>query len=343
MIISDLSEINRKITNVEYIEDIKKIKITRFDNSIEYIDVRSIEPDMSESNQSLLSHINNKPRKLSFSSLDDYPSPIELDICTLPDSSQYLYTGIDWQIIRLSKYDIGEVIYIDKYKKNKMYAKGAIVQLNNNLYRSNYDTDESPTVGYSKWSAITEYDMFVSICEYDSPAFNGTFVVSNEMYVGKEFTIDNVETLSSWFDTPVPSNIINTIDGISLNTKVAGTNDVILSKDLSVSDIIIQSIEVYGAIDGTIDSELNIKILTDSNVFSITRFNTNTERYLFSYNDTFLHGTDGVNELFRDYIFVSNTDVSSNFKLQLSYSDNDLSMHKIKKIVLKYKEKEWNR
>ena len=340
MIVSDLSEINRKITNVEYIEDIKKIKITRFDNSIEYIDVGSSEPDTSENDQSLLSYISNKPRKLSLASLDDYPSPIELDMCTLPDSSQYLYTGIDWQIIRLSKYDIGEIIYIDKYKKNKMYAKGAIVQLNNNLYRSNYDTDESPTVGYSKWSAITEYDMFVSICEYNSPAFNGTFVVSNEMYVFKEFIINNVETLASWFDTAIPSNIIDTVDGISLNTKVAGVNDVILSKDLSVSDVIIQSIEVYGVADGTIDSELNIKILIDSNVFSITRFNTNIERYLFSYNDTFLHGTDGTNELFRDYIFISNTESSSNFNLQFSYSINDLSMHKIKKIVIKYKEKE---
>ncbi len=334
--IEDLNSLNRKI--VDIIIDDNSVGITRYDGSFESLQIPDHSPSLLEENESSVNFIKNKPKVYSVDSVDNVDSPIKFDKCELDDGSVFLYTGSNWRMIQRPTHDIGQSIRIPSFNKDIVYNSGRVVYHNGIMYRSLETNSISPSSYGSPWSIVTEYDLFVSLCELTSPSLYGYFDVADSMaWVTREETIDNLGDFVNWFNSGDSSNILEGTSGIWLDVKHPIDNSVVLTRNFD-ENIIITELEVSGVAVGTTGTIGGFSIEFGDNSFELDRWNKDNERCSIAANGDYVQGTQYDGEEFLRIMKLDNSEEIDSMSFSFNYDKAvPLSKHIIGTIRIKYK------
>ena len=183
MIIENREKVNNIITDIRW-RDETHISIKRYGGALETIQVSSQHPDVFKELDISKNFINNKTRKIQAVSIESIPTNglNKMDIAELSDKSKYVYDGSKWIKIQKSIVELSESIRIPLYIKGKVYRKKSVIQHENKMYVSLTDTSSSPLSASGHWRFITEYNMFVNVCETVPLKLKGVFTVSDNNY-----------------------------------------------------------------------------------------------------------------------------------------------------------------
>jgi hypothetical protein len=222
------------------------------------------------------------------------------------------------------------------------------------MYIADRGTQSIPSNLDADWTMVTEYDMFVNICELNTPKLSGYFDVGGVLWEPRTAELTNKATFAGWFsDASDRGGYDDLIDyaagGFGLNAKDANVSSMTYIAPIDHQYVKVTSIKIEGR-QKTTDSigkiELagsNGKFLTyiddkdSGNEDSLCREyyrKTNDEEY-----DRYFTAV-GNNGNFELLIDISRVEPADSISLVFSYNNGyDLSKHIIDKITIEYEQR----
>jgi hypothetical protein len=346
MIQEDLSVFNAKIVDISTLGE-NRLKIKRIGEEDEFIQIPNSIPSYSENDSTSINYVVNRP--VEHNTLSENAK--KMDIAILDNGEMYVYTGSDWMLVQKANRELFGTVRIPEYIEDKVYEAGNVVMESGHIFRANRGTHSSPRNFNPDWTMVTEYDMFVSICEVSAPRLVGYFDVSGALWEPKTAELIDKPTFLEWFsDAADRGGYDDLIDyaggGFGLNAKDNNVTSMTYVAPIDTQYINITSIKIEGR-QKTIDSIGKIELAGSNDNFmlyvddkSSTREDslcreyykkTNGEKYDRYFTAV---GDNGEFELLAD---LSRVEPADSMSLVFSYNnDYNLSKHIIDKITIEY-------
>jgi len=219
--ITNESFIDTLITSIIQLED-GKIIIRRRDSDLNQTFNRpSLNPSFYEADPMSINFVKNKPVHITnatdTSGIDSLP-----DLSTVSLVTGEKYIKYKNNIVQFGRNIIAdsEMIRIKKHVRGRFYRKGSVVFENGTLYRAIINTQTSPITQTHHWESVTEFDMFVNVCEISAPGFSGYFDVAFEYWYDDEIVASTAEEFISAFSITDDVNDLQLVNSdISLSAK----------------------------------------------------------------------------------------------------------------------------
>jgi hypothetical protein len=349
MIQEDLSNFNAIIVDISPVSG-DRLKIERIAGNYELIQLPNSIPSYTETDNTSINYVVNKPTE--YNTLSENAN--KMDTAILSNDEMYVYTGSDWMLVQKSTRELFGTIRIPEHVEGKVYEAGNVVRKNGHLFVADRGTQSTPNNFGADWTMVTEYDMFVNICELNAPKLSGYFDVGGALWEPKTAEITNKTTFAEWFsDASDRGGYDDLIDyaggGFGLNAKDSSVSSMTYIAPIDNQYINITSIKIEGRqkiIDSIGKIELagsNGKFITylddkwtskDDSLCREYYKKTNDEEY-----DRYFTAV-GDNGDFELLIDISRVEPADSMSLVFSYNnDYDLSKHIIDKITIEYEQR----
>jgi hypothetical protein len=349
MIQEDLSVLNTKIIDISLVYG-NKLKIKRIGEADEFIQLPDSMPSYTETDNTSINYIVNGP--VEYSTLSGNAK--KMDIAVLSNGEMYVYTGSDWMLVQKSYSELFGTIRIPEYSEGKIYEAGNVVRRSGHLFVANRGTHSEPKSFSSDWTMVTEYDMFVNICELNTPKLSGYFDVGGSLWEPKTAEIVDKATFIEWFsDATDRGGYDDLLDyangGFGLNAKDSNVSSMTYIAPIDAQYVNITSIKIEGR-QKTVDSIGKITLSGSNDKFELyvddklsTEENSLCREYYKKINDEEYDRyfvAEGDNASFELLADLSRVEPADSINLVFSYNNSyDLSKHIIDKITIEYEQR----